>query len=209
MKVFILTSEGNRNFHPRAELTRDSCIYNRQYEPQFFSLFDLETGRQFIEVNSIRSRNEYTQLSNEADYYIFTHIALWNLCVSLNESIIVAEHNALFVRNWDEPKFESILNLSESVSDRHSDASRGDVLQVHQKPLQEVSPVGKDDTVEAMSGVGSVITRLAYAIKPHAALTLIQSVITDGYWYTDKHIVSPQLVVDNLYKPIVQEQIVF
>lgn len=209
MKVFIITSDNNRFFHPMAELTQDSCIFNLGYDPRFVSILSLEAGQRLLNHNNIKRQSKCSQHSIESDVYFATHIALWNICISLNEAIIITEHNALFLRDWDNPEFNNILNLSSSAQCEPISTLDRRAMESQVNRIQGCSGKDLQSTFDLLPNGASVITRLSYAIRPDAAHLLMQGMIADGYWYTDRYIIGSKIKVNNLHLPIAQEQVAF
>jgi len=207
MKVFIITLRDNPKSVATAELTRESAIYNAGYEPVLVAAMDGKTGRQYLEANNIQLRHGYPEHRPGAIGCIASHIVQWLGCIELNETIIVAEHDAVFLRPWDNPEFEDVLHLNcygsyvrantwaeATANDRSATVQENSVYRMGFEPFD-------------FPGSVSMSTTFAYAIKPHAALKLINSVLQDGYCFADRLMEEPLISIETVHPPLAQEQL--
>lgn len=206
MKVYIVTLMENSHSKCMAQLTLDSAIYNSGYQPEIFPAFDGNTGAQLLNNNNIKLRQGYPEHRPGAIGCIASHIALWNVCVQADEPIIVAEHDALFLRDWDNPNFLDVLHLNcygsyvrahawaeAATNDRYASIQTNSVYRMGFEPFD-------------FPGSVSMSTTFGYAIKPHAAQKLLQSAFRDGYCFADRFMAEPLIAIETVHPPIAHEQ---
>jgi hypothetical protein len=111
----------------------------------------------------------------------FSHWKLWNLCVELNEPIIVLEHDAIIQESWRPIEIDNSM------------------IKLHRYYKQK-NPKYDDD-----SGTWSPSTH-AYCILPSHAQRLINFATTVGGYETDRMMGSNVLPVDHLGKPSMVER---
>lgn len=207
MKVFILHSSADPTSKTMAELTLDSAIYNTGYEPFLVNVLDESSGKDFLSNNNIQLQNGLVQPSPDAISSAASHMALWNHCAKTDEAIIVAEHSTLFVRNWENPKFEDVLHLNSYNAFTRSNL-QGEVSKVgdYSSMIENhVSRMGFGSP--ELHGTISMNGVFAYAIQPHAAKKLINHVSVNGYSYGDKLMSQPAISIETIHPPIAHEQV--
>jgi GR25 family glycosyltransferase involved in LPS biosynthesis len=207
MRVYIITSMENNHSKAMAQLTLDSAIYNSGYQPEIFSAYDGNTGAQLLTNNNIKLRQGYPAHRPGAIGRIASHIALWNICVQANEPIIVAEHDALLLRDWDNPIFADVLHLNCYGSYVRAHAWAKAAVNDRYAPIQENSVYRMGFEPFDFPGRVSMSTTFGYAIKPHAAQSLIQSAFRDGYCFTDRFMAEPLISIATVHPPIAHEQL--
>jgi GR25 family glycosyltransferase involved in LPS biosynthesis len=207
MKVYIIALADNIRSTSMAQLTVDSALYSTGYEPTLVQALNGQSGSQFLEANRIRLRAGYPVHEPGAIGCIASHIALWHSCIQMNEPIGIAEHDALFLRDWNNPAYEDILHLNcygsyvrnyawpEAASrDRYAPVKENSVFRMGFEPFD-------------FPGSVSMSTTFAYAIKPHAAQRLLNSALTDGYCFADRFIAEPLISIETIHPPIAHEQL--
>jgi len=112
-----------------------------------------------------------------------SHFYLWKKCIEENEPILILEHDALFIENFDyqyvlDSKYEVI-----GINDPRKATSRDDkfhaVVQSAPGPLLDV-PIVKDMKVpQGIAGSS------AYVIKPRGADQIIKAAYQYGLWPND------------------------
>jgi len=108
-----------------------------------------------------------------------SHLMLWCVCYALQEPIMVLEHDAVFVREFEPFEFDSICMINDPKKAtprweywRKKMISRGPG--VWQKTV-----IFPDERPDGLAG------NSAYVIKPHAALSLVELVRKHGLWPND------------------------
>jgi GR25 family glycosyltransferase involved in LPS biosynthesis len=207
IKVYIITLMDNSHSKAMAQLTLDSAIYNSGYEPTIFPAFDGNTGGQLLMNNNIRLRTGYPEHRPGAIGCFASHISLWNICVQANEPIIVAEHDALFLRDWDNPTFADVLHLNCYGSFVRAHAWPEAAANDHYAEVQENSVYRMGFEPFDFPGSVSMSTAFGYAIKPHAAQKLLQNAFQEGYCFADRIIAEPLVSIETVHPPIAHEQL--
>jgi len=112
-----------------------------------------------------------------------SHYMLWDLCVRSNQSIIVLEHDALWLHRFDP---FTVLNSDYKIVGLNSPIGatrRADIFDSQiQFGKQEILPVPTVDRFEIPQGLAG---NSAYFIKPEAAKELIYKVQELGAWPND------------------------
>ena len=189
-----------------AELTLDSAIYNTGYEPFLVNVLDESSAKDFLSNNNIQLQEGLVLPSPDAISSAASHIALWNHCAKTDEAIIIAEHSTLFVRNWENPKFEDVLHLNSYNTFTRSNP-QGEASKVGHSSMIEkhVSQMGFESP--KLHGTISLNGVFTYAIQPHAAKKLINHVSVNGYSYGDKLMSKPVISIKTIHPPIAHEQV--
>jgi GR25 family glycosyltransferase involved in LPS biosynthesis len=174
-------------------------------------IFDAVTPRTVYDVKKRfgvkpRERHQHTHMLDpkQRPYKrsnFMSHMCLWQKCIDLNQTIIVAEHDTVMTRGWDDPQFEGdILNLNVlryqagKVSD---DAFAPAGIYKHPAFFNR----GKIDLINGKNiEAGRINGTHFYAIKPSGARKLIEVSQRDGFIncdniinevYTDLEYISP------------------
>jgi len=59
-------------------------------------------------------------LRNSQIACFFAHKSLWEICIKLNKQIVILEHDAYFVKEFENVPFEEVLNLQREIWDNPS-----------------------------------------------------------------------------------------
>lgn len=117
-----------------------------------------------------------------------SHYGLWNHCVSINEPIMILEHDAIFVQALDDKSIRQILESSYGIiginDPRGATRKSGDYHNLVQDYNTDelVVPVPKIDAINIPQGLAG---NSAYIIKPNAAKKLIDLSQVLGAWPND------------------------
>jgi GR25 family glycosyltransferase involved in LPS biosynthesis len=108
-----------------------------------------------------------------------SHYRLWMRCVSLDQTILILEHDAVFLRPLPEVEFNGICQINDPKGatpggDRWSKIMQENGPGVHSKTLMMI-----DKQPDGLAG------NSAYLIKPWAARELIKAFHTYGVWPND------------------------
>lgn len=117
----------------------------------------------------------------------FSHFALWNKCIELNEPIVVLEHDAIIKCKWVP------IEVSNALVKLHEDYS------FKRDSNGFLDPAG---FMDADSGQGSVSTH-AYCITPEQANKLICFAKTVGGYATDRMIGNKVLPIIHIGDPTI------
>ena len=112
-----------------------------------------------------------------------SHYLLWKRCAEQDEPLIVLEHDAIFIKPFDETAFMKaecdIISLNDPRGATRKSMDYHEKIQ--QRP-QEVQPVPRIDKPEVPQGLAG---NSAYIIKPSGARKMIKLVKEFGAWPND------------------------
>lgn len=135
-------------------------------------------------------------LRNSQIACFFAHRALWEICVSLNEQIVILEHDSYFVKKFENMPFEEVLNLQREIWDNPS-----------WKYFKKLQTLIDKDNFNGNAKYLCLPGAAAYSIKPKAAnkLLKIKSIfaldlfVNKNVVKIDDHKSMPTFRVDNSY----------
>lgn len=130
-----------------------------------------------------------------------SHYELWEKCVKHNETMLILEHDGIFIRPLPvdvEDHFEHVLNLD--PCDQFSDTYNEKIQNSLTLPIkyQSIVATGADKAGPYMAGA------YGYLIKPEGARRLINFAKTRGALPTDKHIGSAIVDIKTTTVPVVR-----
>jgi len=112
-----------------------------------------------------------------------SHYMLWKLCADKNEPLMVLEHDAIFVKPFDETAFMKaecgIISLNDPRGATRKAQDYHDKLQQNPKTIQRVPTI--DDLMIPQGLPGNS----AYIIKPTGANKMLELVKEYGAWPND------------------------
>jgi len=117
----------------------------------------------------------------------FSHYALWNKCIELNEPIIILEHDAVIQSVWNR------IEISDALIKLHEDYSF---------KIDSNGWIDPDGFVDSDSGQASSSTH-AYCIAPEHANKLIHFAKTVGGYATDRMMGNKVLPVIHMGDPTI------
>lgn len=212
MKVFIITIEGMESSERLASVAYESArAYG--YEPHYFMAYTKDDSLGILESHGVKpiwdTNTPYYDLYSQwtsvpGTRGCFTsHYGLWNICVELNEPIVIFEHDAIMLRPWDNPDWKDVLHLDWEGSirrrsmrnefDSYADVQENKVFRMGFSPGEA-------------NGVYSMNCAYAYAIKPLAAEKLISEAKNNGWFAADRFIREPIVNIETVHPKIAEEQ---
>lgn len=115
-----------------------------------------------------------------------SHFELWNLCVELNETILILEHDGKLIRELPvniEDNFTEVLNL-----DPNREFSNPTYNKLVTKSLKDPVDYFYTSSKKKSEAGSYIIGAHGYCIKPQGAMKLIRFAQQVGALPTDKHI---------------------
>lgn len=154
---------------------------------QWFSMQDQVPSR----IVGFRERAYEIYLTKKSCFY--NHVRVWHRCVELDEPVAFIEHDAICVRDWDEPKFNQVLILNARSSLKQSVIRKPLIKRGHLAKMQLDDHAVTDWQVPITNrhAEGSPVMMpgtAAYAITPKAAARLLHRVIYKGWEQSDHFI---------------------
>lgn len=132
-----------------------------------------------------------------------SHFNLWLKCTELNEPIIIMEHDAIILKRWENPEWKDVLHLDWEGSIRRRGMRNGFD---HYAPVVENSVFRMGFEPGEASGVISMNCNYAYAIKPTAAIKLIEDAKSNGWFAADRFIREPLVNIETIHPKVAEEQ---
>ena len=206
MKVYIIANKTQTSL-ATAELTRDSAMYHEGYEPFIIKSKNGNEAEDLFDKLKIIKNPKYPEHSDGAKGCFISHFMLWQECININEPIIICEHDALFINNWTNPDYKEILHLNCNGSlvrntKWHEAATNDKIALILENSVYRMNFVPFDYPDQA-----SMPCAYAYAIKPMAAMKLINDTLQNGYFYVDRFIRESLVEIETIHPPLAQEQL--
>lgn len=154
---------------------------------QWFPMQDQEPSR----IVGFREQAYDTYLTKKSCFY--NHVRVWHRCIELDEPVAFIEHDAVCVRDWDQPRFRQVLILNARSSLRQSIIRKHLIKNGHSAKMQLNDHAVTDWQVPITNrhAEGSPVMMpgtAAYAITPVAAARLLHRVIYQGWEQSDHFI---------------------
>lgn len=204
MKCFIITLFNNPASVELAEKAHKSAS-NFGYDPSLFHAYDGDTGAQFLEERSVAKSEKYPMWTTTKGVLgcFASHYALWEMCVALQEPVIVLEHDAKMVRKWDNFSWKDVLHLDYegSVKRKYYAQGRDRSRAVVENCVFNMGYIAFDQPWTA-----SMNCAYAYAIQPAAAQRLIDFAVIEGWYAADRFMQEPVINIDTVHLKIAEEQ---
>jgi hypothetical protein len=124
-----------------------------------------------------------------------SHFRLWQMCVSMNEPIMILEHDALFTRKFTEPKLFDNVGAYSINDPRGSTFKAEDYHNGLQEGFNNVPWVASKNIPQGLPG------HSAYVITPWAARDIIEKQDSIGWWPNDAIMCSQLCGWLFVYKP--------
>lgn len=212
MKAFVITLVDN----PSSVDLSSNCIESLKKYGYEANVFEAHCGTESIDY---LASNQVFPISNPSvPYYelyskwtsvlgtigcFASHFNLWVKCVELNEPIIIMEHDSIMLREWTDPAWEDVLHLDwEGTLRRRGMRNSFD----YYEPIIKNSVFRMGFRPGEAIGVVSMNCTYAYAIKPKAAIGLIQDAKLNGWFASDRFIREPLVAIETIHPKIAEEQ---
>lgn len=109
-----------------------------------------------------------------------SHFRLWQMCVSMNEPIMILEHDALFIKKFIAPETSAKLVGAYSINDPKGATFKSkDYANKLKEGFNEVPWVAPENIPQGLPG------HSAYVITPWAAKDIIEKQDRIGWWPND------------------------
>jgi GR25 family glycosyltransferase involved in LPS biosynthesis len=212
MKTFTITLSNNEQSKTLAQKSFNSSIQNG-YDAH---IFEAHCGLEAVEY--LNSENVFPISDSSYPYFSLynswtsvpgtigcfaSHYNLWKVCVDLNESIIVLEHDSIVKKPWSNVSWDGILHLDWEGSLRRRNMRNSTDFYL---PVIENSVYRMGFSPQETTGVVSMNCTYAYAIKPHAAQNLITDAKENGWFATDRFIREPIVTIFTIHPKLAEEQ---
>lgn len=185
MDAFVITLYGNEY----SERVAQRCIDSANIEVRRFPACSANRAERVLEGMGIEWTwgRGYRGLDHKpygGDYAarvgcFVSHYMLWKHCKTINEPVLILEHDAVFVRDFAPFEFDHIC----MINDPRGATPRGEWWSM--KMIDRGPGVWPKTTVFDDKRPDGLAGNSAYVIKPHAAEKLIRLVDTVGAWPND------------------------
>jgi GR25 family glycosyltransferase involved in LPS biosynthesis len=108
-----------------------------------------------------------------------SHFLLWQRCVVLNETILILEHDAVFLREFPQFDFAGICQINDPAGATKRGQWWHEEMVRRGPGVHPKTPVLPDDVPDGLAG------NSAYVLKPFAAQELIEACHRVGLWPND------------------------
>lgn len=212
MKCFIITLFGN----PESVSLAEKCYASAQmngYQPSLFQAYNGKTSKVYLDDLGIEPIKEESFFDYERHLYwsriggtrgcFASHFNLWQMCLSLNENIIILEHDSLILRPWPYPVWTDVLHLDyEGSIRRRQDRNTLDTY----NQVVENSVFNMGFKAYEYGEIISMNCTYSYAITPSAARKLIDETYQMGFFASDRFMREPIINIDTIHPKIAEEQ---
>lgn len=115
-----------------------------------------------------------------------SHFRLWKKCFDSNDTILVLEHDALFIKKFDPTNYIhkkwGVLGLNNPIGNTRKAQRFHAGLSAQGKGIHDIPKIDFDGELPLPMGLAG---NSAYLIKPHAAAKLLEKVEEIGMWPND------------------------
>lgn len=115
-----------------------------------------------------------------------SHFRLWKKSIDENDTIVVLEQDAIFVKKFDPSKYIhkkwGVLGLNDPRGNTRKGQRFHSLLDANGKGIHDVPRIDHEGELPLPMGLAG---NSAYVIKPHAAAKLIEKVEEIGMWPND------------------------
>jgi GR25 family glycosyltransferase involved in LPS biosynthesis len=212
MKAFVITLKDNESSVRLSNNCIESLNVNG-YEAHVFDAHCGEESSDFLLSHNVRPISDttvpYFDLYNRWTTVVGTigcfasHFDLWLKSISLNEPIIIMEHDAKILRPWNDFIWKDVLHLD----------WEGSIRRRHMRGTFDEYADGIQDSVFRMGfspgearGIVSMNCAYAYAIKPHAAEILVNDAVNNGWFAADRFTREPLVLIETIHPKVAEEQ---
>ena len=185
MEAYVITIEGNEY----SERAAQRCIDSANIPVEIRKAVDAEEAPYALQELGIKwtwgagyngMKHKPYGGNNDARIGCFlSHYLLWYRCSLMDEPMLILEHDAVFIRPFEEFEFDSICQINDPLGA----TPRGDWWSERMEargpgvwPKTKVFDYTRPDGLAGNS---------AYVIKPHAAQRLVELVDEIGAWPND------------------------
>ena len=218
MKVFIIAIKDHVQSEELANRSLASAI-NLGYDASiFYSLTNGLNMQGSESLDFLKSENVYPILRPKNPYFLMyrhwtnvagvrgsfsSHYRLWQKCTQLEEPIIILEHDAVLLKEWQDQEWEDVLHLDweGSLKRRHL---RG--IQDKHLPVIENSVFRMGFIPQETPEIVSMNCCYAYAITPNACKKLIKESKHYGWFAVDRFMREPLVQIQSIHPKIAEEQ---
>lgn len=155
------------------KLQRDLGI--RWNYPWTGSEYDMKAG---LKKTAYRTANPMRRVA-----CFLSHYMLWKKCIELNEPIMILEHDAIFIKEFDETAFLKAECDIISINDPRGVTRKSQ--EYHEKLQQLAQTIQRVPTIDDLMIPQGLPGNSAYIIKPTGAEKMIQAVKDFGAWPND------------------------
>lgn len=114
-----------------------------------------------------------------------SHMRLWDICVKINEPIIVLESDAIFTRKFESNIFGDRERLIVGLNDPRGATRRSQEYHNGLSPIDGLSPVPTVNRPGEPPMPQGIAGNSAYYITPKASIDLLQAIHLYGGWPND------------------------
>jgi len=212
MKCFIITLFDNSKSVELATKAYESAI-KYDYKPSFFAAYNGETSLKYLQSLDINPIYDQSIFGFNTHLYwcskggtrgcFASHYKIWNMCVELNENIIVLEHDAVLVQKWQNPVWQDVMHLdNEGSLRRRSQSGVSDFY----NDIRQNSVYNMGFKAAEYGGIVSMNCAYAYAITPQGSLKLIEAAKNHGWFAVDRFMREPIISIDTIHPKLALEQ---
>ena len=151
-------------------------------------MYDRQTGK-----NGTR----YTYQCKYSNF--LNHYKLWHKCVSLDETIVILEHDALAVGEWKNPEFQELLVLNIHSGLYNEGFSTTKKPELFTGVHEYINPYLNYKAKNLWLDAGMIPGTAAYAITPKGAKRLIDNVLKHGWDKADYIINTKSVFMEYVY----------
>ena len=196
MKAFIITMSNN----PRSSAAADRCIKSANIPIEKFEAITEDTAEKLM--RELRIQWNYPWKGEEYDIKagvkktayqtanplrrvgcFLSHYLLWKRCAEQNEPLIVLEHDAIFIKPFDETPFTKAECEIISLNDPRGATRRAQDF--HEKLQKNPQIIQRVPTVDDLMVPQGLPGNNAYIIKPSGAKKMLKLVKEYGAWPND------------------------
>jgi len=156
---------------------------------QWFPLIDQSPSR----IEGFREHAHDTYLTKMSCFY--NHVRVWHRAIELDEPVAFIEHDAVCVRDWNQPKFRQVLILNARSALRQSIIRKHLIKNGHLAKMNLLQNIVADWLVpitnrhtEADDAPVMMPGTAAYAVTPKGAARLLHRCLYMGWEQSDHFI---------------------
>jgi GR25 family glycosyltransferase involved in LPS biosynthesis len=149
-----------------------------------FEYPEIKDGR----VRIFKRENPKKYLAKKACFS--NHIRIWKKVIEVGEPILVLEHDAIAIKEWDEPEYKEILtlNMQSAMSRSIAHAVKPPVAAYSKEGIQDIKTSGSKliyNRQNHYKGSFMMPGTAAYVINPAGAIKLLKALVEDGWEQSD------------------------
>lgn len=212
MKCFIITLFDNPKSVELALKAYKSAT-NCGYTPSLFPAYNGEKSLFYLNNLNIKPIHDRSLFNFDTHLYwcskagtrgcFASHHKLWEICIELNENIVVLEHDAIILKSWPQFVWNDILHLdNEGSIRRRSQRGISDLY----NPIKQKSIYNMGFKAAEYGGIVSMNCTYAYAITPTAASKLLNAAKDTGWFAVDRFMREPIVEINTIHPKLAEEQ---